>query len=167
MIQQGMVLCHCHTDGYKHVGGTHHIKPPERKLERERGGSERVREWERDLCQIGKHLSSISVTTQALLPLLPWQLGDCQASWGEGWCKKSADVTYFRSTKERERENRLFGCCIISVQQKSLIGTMTRCEPANGSILCSRTTSERAGAFIHTTPFDLIAALMWDLKVNF
>lgn len=60
MIQQGMVLCHCHTDIYKHIGCTHHIKPPERKLKRERG-----REWEseRDLCQIGKHLSSISVTT--------------------------------------------------------------------------------------------------------
>lgn len=166
MIQQGMVLCHCHVDRYKHIGCAHHIKPPERKLKRERG-----RESERETCvKLGNTLAAYQSQLQALLPLLPWQLGDCQASWGEGWCKKSADVTYFRSAKERERGNQLFGCCIISVHQQCLIGTMTRYEPANGSFWCSGTTSKSAGAFIHTTPFDLVAALMWvsgDLNLNF
>lgn len=81
MIQQGMVLCHCHTD--KHIGCTHHIKPPERKLKREVG-----REWERDLCQIGKHLSSISVTTASLTAFVAMATGGLSGILGGGMVQK-------------------------------------------------------------------------------
>lgn len=57
----------------------------------------RLKDWEREPgCQIGKHLSSISVTTASLTASVAMTTEDCQASWREGRSKKSAAVTYFR-----------------------------------------------------------------------
>lgn len=65
--------------------------------ERETATHGRQKDWEREPgCQIGKHLSSISVTTASLTASVAMTTEDCQASWREGWSKKSAAVTYFR-----------------------------------------------------------------------
>lgn len=69
---------------------------PEREA-RESQKHKRDKRWgEEPGCQIGKHLSSISVTTARLTASVAMATGDRQASWREGWSKKSAAVTYFR-----------------------------------------------------------------------
>lgn len=95
-----MVLCHCHTDRYKHIRCTHHIKPPERKLKRDR-----VREWERDLCQIGKHLSSISVTTASLTAFVAMATGGLSGILGGGMVQKICRCHLLQERKrKRARE---------------------------------------------------------------
>lgn len=121
MSQQGRALWHPCADGYghKHIGCTHQLKLPERTSDRKRGGEGgetathgRQKNWEREPgCQIGKHLSSISVTTASLTASVAMTTEDCQASWREGWSKKSAAVTYFR----REEKWSQCMCCLTAV----------------------------------------------------
>ena len=103
MSRQGRSLCHHATVSYKHISCTHHLKPPKRKSERER---EREREREQQ-CQIGKHLSSVSVTTASLTASVTMVTGDCQASWREGWSKNLQ-----LSLTSRERVMELVCVCV-------------------------------------------------------
>ena len=70
---------------------------PERKSEREDRGERETKDREREPgCQIGKHLSSISVTTASLTASVAMATGDCQGILEGGMVRKSAAVTYFR-----------------------------------------------------------------------